>query len=89
MAMRTQFRDRSEAGQLLAEKLVAYANRTDVIVLALPRGGVPVAAEVTRRLNAPAKRRVLARFQTLTYCGTWLSRRRNNQTVLLNPKGKP
>ena len=53
MAMRTQFRDRSEAGQLLAEKLVAYANRRDVIVLALPRGGVPVAAEVARRLNAP------------------------------------
>ncbi len=53
MAMRTQFRDRSEAGQLLAEKLVAYANRRDVIVLALPRGGVPVAAEVARRLDAP------------------------------------
>src|SRR5437762_13481139 len=47
------FRDRSEAGRLLAAKLTAYANRPDVIVLALPRGGVPVAYEVARALNAP------------------------------------
>lgn len=47
------FRDRREAGQFLAEKLTDYANRTDVVVLALPRGGVPVAYEVANRLNAP------------------------------------
>jgi predicted phosphoribosyltransferase len=47
------FRDRSEAGRLLASKLGAYANRPDVLVLALPRGGVPVAYEVARALNAP------------------------------------
>src|SRR3982074_3868586 len=47
------FHDRTEAGGLLAGKLAAYANRTDVIVLALPRGGVPVAYEVARALNAP------------------------------------
>jgi len=47
------FRDRREAGQLLATKLTAYANRPDVLVLALPRGGVPVAYEVARALNAP------------------------------------
>jgi predicted phosphoribosyltransferase len=47
------FRDRREAGRLLAAKLTAYANRPDVIVLALPRGGVPVAYEVARALNAP------------------------------------
>src|SRR5438034_10406911 len=46
-------RDRTEAGRLLAAKLTAYANRPDVIVLALPRGGVPVAYEVARALNAP------------------------------------
>src|ERR1700724_4513434 len=46
------FRDRREAGRLLAEKLAAYANRPDVLVLALPRGGVPVAYEVARRLGA-------------------------------------
>jgi predicted phosphoribosyltransferase len=51
--MRTQFQDRYEAGEFLAAQLTAYANRPDVIVLALPRGGVPVAAGVARRLNAP------------------------------------
>src|ERR1700730_962947 len=48
-----RFRDRREAGRLLAAKLAAYANRPDVIVLALPRGGVPVAYEVARALGAP------------------------------------
>ncbi len=48
-----QFRDRTEGGQLLATKLAAYANRPDVLVLALPRGGVPVAFEVARALHAP------------------------------------
>src|SRR5258705_3264011 len=47
------FRDRKEGGRLLAAKLAAYANRPDVLVLALPRGGVPVAYEVARALNAP------------------------------------
>src|SRR3977135_2746699 len=47
------FRDRREAGRLLAEKLATYANRPDVLVLALPRGGVPVAYEVARALGAP------------------------------------
>jgi putative phosphoribosyl transferase len=47
------FRDRREAGRLLASRLAAYANRPDVLVLALPRGGVPVAFEVARALGAP------------------------------------
>jgi putative phosphoribosyl transferase len=47
------FRDRMEAGRLLAAKLARYANRPDVAVLALPRGGVPVAFEVARILHAP------------------------------------
>jgi putative phosphoribosyl transferase len=47
------FRDREEAGQLLARKLAKYAGRADVVVLALPRGGVPVAREIARLLNAP------------------------------------
>ena len=51
--MKTQFFDRIEAGQFLAENLSSYANRADVLVLALPRGGVPVAAEVARKLHAP------------------------------------
>jgi len=51
--MKTQFLDRTEAGQILAENLSSYANREDVVVLALPRGGVPVGAGVAKGLNAP------------------------------------
>jgi predicted phosphoribosyltransferase len=52
--MRPQrFRNRTDAGRQLAEKLSAYADRTDVLVLALPRGGVPVGYEVARALGAP------------------------------------
>lgn len=51
--MTTRFRDRTEAGQVLAEKLSAYADRPDVLVLGLPRGGVPVAFPVAKALNAP------------------------------------
>jgi putative phosphoribosyl transferase len=51
--MRRPFRDRAEAGRMLAEKLADYAGLSDVIVLALPRGGVPVAYEVARALGAP------------------------------------
>lgn len=48
-----RFRDRIEAGQVLAQRLAAYAHRPDVLVLALPRGGVPVAYEVARGLDVP------------------------------------
>ncbi len=51
--MLAPFRDRTEAGKLLAKQLAAYANRQDVLVLALPRGGVPVAFEVARALHSP------------------------------------
>lgn len=48
-----RFRNRTDAGRLLAAQLVEFADRTDVIVLALPKGGVPVAAEVASALGAP------------------------------------
>ena len=47
------FADRRQAGKKLAAKLTRYANRPDVLVLALPRGGVPVAYEIALSLNAP------------------------------------
>jgi predicted phosphoribosyltransferase len=48
-----RFKNRYEAGRFLAERLSAYANRPDTLVLALPRGGVPVAYEVAKALGAP------------------------------------
>src|SRR5882672_170633 len=50
---RTPFIDRHDAGRVLASRLDRYAGRDDVIVLALPRGGVPVAYEVAQALGAP------------------------------------
>src|SRR5947209_8441467 len=47
------FRNRSDAGRQLAAQLAGFADRPDLLVLALPRGGVPVAYEVARSLNAP------------------------------------
>jgi predicted phosphoribosyltransferase len=47
------FKDRADAGRKLAARLTRYADREDVLVLALPRGGVPVAYEVAKALNAP------------------------------------
>ena len=48
-----RFRDRAEGGQFLASKLESYADRSDVVVLALPRGGVPVGFEVAQSLHVP------------------------------------
>ena len=53
MSDRRRFRDRRHAGILLAARLGAYAGRSDVLVRALPRGGVPVAFEVARALRVP------------------------------------
>ncbi len=47
------FKDRHEAGEILAGKIDKYASRDDVIVLGLPRGGVPVAFEIAKRIGAP------------------------------------
>lgn len=48
-----RYADRRDAGRQLATRLMAYAHRDDVTVLALPRGGVPVAAEIAHALEAP------------------------------------
>ena len=47
------FKDREDAGRQLAKRLNAYANRDDVIVLGIPRGGVPVAFEIAQALHVP------------------------------------
>lgn len=49
----TRFKDRIFAGQMLAEALMDYADREDVLVIGLPRDGMPTAFEVARRLHAP------------------------------------
>jgi len=49
----SRFRDRADAGRYLGELLSDYAGRSDVVVLALPRGGVPVGFEIARALEAP------------------------------------
>lgn len=51
--MSRTFRDRFEAGRLLADRLAAHADRDDVLILALPRGGAPVGYELARALGAP------------------------------------
>lgn len=53
MMFESGFRDRREAGRFLATRLAAYAGRDDVIVLGVPRGGVPVAYEIALALGAP------------------------------------
>ncbi|MFZ0862422.1 MAG: phosphoribosyltransferase [Candidatus Sulfotelmatobacter sp.] len=58
------FADRSEAGRVLASKLSAYAGRDDVIVLGLPRGGVPVAWEVASTLHVPLDLLVVSKLGT-------------------------
>lgn len=51
--MRQRFENRTEGGRALAEKFLALEDREDVVVVALPRGGVPVAYELAKLLNAP------------------------------------
>ena len=53
VGMAVKYLDRYDAGRQLAERLRAFKDRPDVLVLALPRGGVPVAYEVAKALNAP------------------------------------
>lgn len=51
--MNAVFRDRRDAGQKLAQRLLDYANQSNTIVFGLPRGGVPVAYEIAKKLNLP------------------------------------
>src|SRR5919106_596205 len=51
--MEGRFQNREQAGRTVAQRLSAYASRDDVVVLALPRGGLPVAFEIASELKAP------------------------------------
>jgi putative phosphoribosyl transferase len=66
--MSERFQDRMEAGQLLSEKLAHYANQSKVIVLGLPRGGVPVAFEVAKALHVPLDVFVVRKLGTPGRC---------------------
>ncbi len=57
-----RLRDRSDAGQRLADVLQSYVSQDDVIVIALPRGGVPVAFEIAQRLRAPLDVRLVRKI---------------------------
>jgi putative phosphoribosyl transferase len=63
----TQYADRRHAGRFLASKLQHYKNRDDAIVLALPRGGVPVAFEVAEALDAPLDVFIVRKLGTPLY----------------------
>ncbi len=62
-----QFKDRIDAGKHLAKRLKHYAHQPDVVVLGLPRGGVPVAAEIARELGADLDVFVVRKLGTPTF----------------------
>src|SRR6266540_4006727 len=82
------FSDRRDAGRRLAEKLAeaGYADRDDLIVLALPRGGVPVAYEVANRLNAPLDVFLVRKLGTPGQEELAMGAIASNGMIVLNPQ---
>jgi len=68
------YRDRVEAGQVLASRLAAFVDRADVLVLALPRGGVPVAYEVAADLHVPLDVFVVRKLLDSAHRAAWSRR---------------
>lgn len=83
--MRETFHDRADAGRQLAEKLLNYAGRNDVQVLALPRGGVPVAYEVAKRLGAPLDVFIVRKLGLPGYAELAMGAIASGGTYVLNP----
>src|SRR5437762_9062878 len=81
-----RFRNRNEAGRLLAKKLTAYANRPDVLVLALPRGGVPVGYEVAKALGAPLDVFVVRKLGVPGYEELAMGAIASGGLIVLNPE---
>src|SRR5215203_4880098 len=86
MPMRIRFRDRRDAGQMLAKLLTKFANRSDVLVLALPRGGVPVAYEVAEALNAPLDIFLVRKLGLLGYAELAMGAIASGGVRVLNPE---
>lgn len=80
------FGDRIEAGRMLAEKLVHYKGRPDVVVLGLPRGGVPVAFEVARELQVPLDVFLVKKIGVPGYEELALGAAASGGIFLINPK---
>lgn len=78
------YRDRHDAGKKLAEALQSYANRDDIIVLALPRGGVPVAYEVARALHVPLDVFIVRKVGTPGHSELAMGAIAPQNTVILN-----
>jgi predicted phosphoribosyltransferase len=83
--MREIFHDRADAGRQLAEKLLNYAGRQDMQVLALPRGGVPVAFEVAKRLGAPLDVFIVRKLGVPGYAELAMGAIASGGTYVLNP----
>jgi putative phosphoribosyl transferase len=83
---RMRFRDRAEAGHLLAEQLRDFAGRDDVVVLALPRGGVPVGYEVAKALHAPLEVFVVRKLGVPGYEELAMGAIASGGLVVLNPE---
>jgi predicted phosphoribosyltransferase len=83
---RERFRDRAEAGRLLADRLRHYAGRDDVIVLALPRGGVPVGYEVAKALGAPLDVFVVRKLGVPGYEELAMGAIASGGLIVLNPE---
>lgn len=79
------FKNRSEAGRFLAQKLAEYTNNPNVVVLALPRGGVPVAYEVAQALKAPLDIFVVRKLGVPGYDELAMGAIATGGTRILNP----
>lgn len=81
----TVFQDRAEAGRALAARLMGFSGRGDVVVLALPRGGVAVAYEVAEALNAPLDVFVVRKLGTPGQPELAMGAIASGGTIVLNP----
>ncbi len=79
-----RFHNRAEAGRLLATQLSAYADRPDVIILALPRGGVPVGFEIAQALNLPLDVLVVRKLGVPGYEELAIGAIASNDVLVLN-----